>query len=244
MIPQASPPLHFIPLWILFTLPVRACPAAQGIKTGGEEVGTWYNSSCLGNAGLFFSPHTAVILHESTFPRQEHGESKMAALCIGDNMKEIELTKGKVARVSDHRFEYLNQRRWQAYQNEQGGWYAMRSEGTRPFQKNIKMHREIMGVTDPNIQVDHWDGDGLNNIDENLRVATNTQNAFNRGANKNNKSGFKGVSWHKKDNKYQASIQANGINIHLGYFTDPLDAARAYDEAAKKHHGEFAKTNF
>jgi hypothetical protein len=62
--------------------------------------------------------------------------------------------------------------------------------------------------------------------------------------NKRNTSGFKGVSLHKKSNKYHANIMVNQKLIYLGSFTDPVEAAHAYDEAAKYHHGEFANLNF
>lgn len=153
-------------------------------------------------------------------------------------MKEIQLTQGKVAHISDHRFEHYNQWKWFAHKDKNGKWYAERQKGWP--QKTIKMHREIMGVTDPKIQVDHRDSDGLNNVDENLRICTNAENAHNRGKPRDNRSGYKGVSYRKDLKKYVARIG----RIHLGFFSDPIEAARAYDAAAIKHHGEFARTNF
>lgn len=154
-------------------------------------------------------------------------------------MKQITLTQGKVTPVSDHRFEHFNQWKWHADLNH-GNWYAVRIEGTR----KIKLHREIMGVTDPTIQVDHKDRDGLNNQDDNLRVATHAQNQHNRRLNKNNTSGFKGVFWDKRRKKYRAHIRVDGKKIWLGDFTDPTEAAKVRDGAAKQYHGIFATTNF
>lgn len=158
-------------------------------------------------------------------------------------MKEIELTQGRVAQVSDHRFEYLNQWKWYAHQDKKGHWYAMRNTGKRPFKSIVYMHREIAGVTDPMIEVDHWDGDGLNNTDDNLRVCTKSQNMCNRGKTTKNTSGFKGVSWNKLRKKFSAQIRVSGKKIHLGLFVNPSDAASAYDIAAEKYHGKFSKIN-
>ena len=153
--------------------------------------------------------------------------------------KQIQLTQSKFATVSDHRFEHFNQWRWHAHFDD-GNWYARRNEG----KKTITMHRQIMGVTDPKIQVDHRDGDGLNNVDENLRECTNTQNQCNRAANKNNVSGFKGVRTSVAKRRFAASITVNRKVIHLGYFNSPEEAAHTYDKAAKEYFGEFAWTNF
>lgn len=153
--------------------------------------------------------------------------------------KQIALTQGKVANISDHRFEHFNQWNWYAHKEKNGRWYARRNEG----RKGIKMHREIMGVTDPEIEVDHRDNDGLNNVDENLRVATRTQNMFNRGAYKNNTTGFKGVQLNR-GKYFVAQLHINGKTTHLGTFTTAEAAAKVYDAKATELHGEFANLNF
>lgn len=159
--------------------------------------------------------------------------------------KEIELTQDKVALVDDEDFEWLSQWKWHAYWDGHN-WYAKRAErmisnGRR--QRTVNMHRTIMNVSQSD-KVDHVDGNGLNNQRHNLRVATHQQNVCNRSLYCNNSSGYKGVGWHKQHQKWHAKIQNNGKRIHLGYFDTALEAARAYDEAAKDIHGEFARINF
>jgi hypothetical protein len=105
------------------------------------------------------------------------------------------------------------------------------------------LHRFILEVEDPKVQVDHKDGDGLNCRRSNIRICTDTQNKQNKGPSSLNKSGFRGVHKFKATGKYQAQIRVNGKLLHLGYFIDRFDAARAYNKAAKKYFGEFAFQN-
>lgn len=156
--------------------------------------------------------------------------------------KQIQLTQGKVSLVDDDMFEYLNQWKWCAAKN-QGRWYAIRSEGTKPFQRTIRMHRVVINPG-PDTDVDHKDGNGLNNQRYNLRECIHIKNSANRSKNINNISGYKGVYWNEKAKKWHAQIMVSYKRIHLGLFQNPGDAARAYDEAAKKYFGEFARFNF
>lgn len=91
--------------------------------------------------------------------------------------------------------------------------------------------------------LDHINQDKLDNRIENLRPATRAQNAHNRTSYKGSSSKFKGVSWHKYRNKYQASIRKNGKQYYLGIFDNAKDAARAYDKKAIELFGEFASLN-
>lgn len=90
-------------------------------------------------------------------------------------------------------------------------------------------------------QIDHIDGNGLNNDIENLRAATRSQNLQNTGKKKNNTSGFKGVVWHKQAQKWQARTWHEGKSHYLGLFDTPEAAHEAYKAAATKLHGEFAR---
>lgn len=112
----------------------------------------------------------------------------------------------------------------------------------------LLIHRIIMArVLDRELLrsefVDHIDTNPLNNMRENLRLATRVQNGQNREMQRNNTSGYKGVSWDKYNRRWMAQIRANGVSMSLGSFKDPLKAARAYNEAALKYHGEFARLN-
>lgn len=159
-------------------------------------------------------------------------------------MKEILLSQGKVAVVDDEDYEWLSQWKWSATKNKKRKtWYAVRGEGKRPFRRLILMHRQIMSAQG-SVQVDHRDLDGLHNWRRNLRVCTNSENNRNKGLQKNSTTGYKGVSWHKQSGKYQSKIQANGKHYRLGLYNNPVDAALAYDRAAAKMHGEYAKLNF
>lgn len=153
-------------------------------------------------------------------------------------MKKIPLTQGKYAIVDDIDFEYLNQWKWTFHNLE----YAYRKD-SKDNRKNILMHRAILKTPTGKL-TDHVNGNGLDNRRGNLRVCTSSQNQKNQRKNKANTSGFKGVSWDKERKKWAAYINANGRLYHLGRFSIKRVAAEAYDKAAKKLHGEFARLNF
>lgn len=106
----------------------------------------------------------------------------------------------------------------------------------------ILMHRLIMKAK-PGQIVDHKNSNGLDNRRANLRLCTSQQNSLNSNKHKDNTSGYRGVSWHVEDKKWYARISINGKCKYIGSFEHKKDAALAYNKAAKKHHGEFARLN-
>ena len=156
--------------------------------------------------------------------------------------KEIQLTKGKVAIVDDEDFEYLNQWKWYAHKTNTLNFYAERSMRINGKKTFILMHRVIMN-TDKHLVVDHINGNGLDNTKLNLRNCTNSENIRNRKISSNNTSGYKGFHYNIRDNMWRSTIRINNKRLHIGNFIDITDAAKAYNEAAIKFHGEFARLN-
>ena len=158
-------------------------------------------------------------------------------------MKEIQLTQGKVALVDDEDYDYLMKWKWHAvkYSNN---FYAARTQKICEGKKTaILMHRVIINNKNTKMHTDHINGNGLDNRKINLRICTHSQNLMNRGASINNKIRYKGVSYIEKINKFRVQIMVNKKNTTIGYYINPIDAARAYNEAAIKFHQEFANLN-
>ena len=156
-------------------------------------------------------------------------------------MREIPLTQGKVALVDDDDYERVNQWKWLCSRWHEK-FYAARQSWNNGKPIWIRMHRFILSVKSPD-QVDHIDNDGLNNQKANLRICSQSENLWNRRAPRSNKSGFKGVHWHHKEQRYRSVIHVGRRCIYLGKYKDAKEAARAYNTAALKYHGAFAKLN-
>lgn len=177
-------------------------------------------------------PKRFISGHHSTKPRVAIDE-----ISLPPGTRAILLTQGKVAIVDAVDYEYLSQWRWHASKRGQT-FYAGHNIKTNGRRTAIYMHQLIAGKG-----ADHRDGDGLNNTRDNLRLATHQQNMSNQRVRKDNRSGYKGVAWHKPCKKWHARIHFNGKRISLGYFAVIEEAALAYNEAAKQLFGEFARLN-
>jgi len=157
-------------------------------------------------------------------------------------MKEIKLTRGLFVMVDDEDYEYLNQ--WNWYTNKSRNTYYAARYATKNGKEIVKLlHREILNTPD-NLFVDHIDHNGLNCQKYNIRNCTRSQNAMNRipwG-----KSKYLGVSVEamgRHIGRIKAQVRINKKVTCLGYFKTEELAALAYNEAAKKHYGEFANLN-
>lgn len=156
-------------------------------------------------------------------------------------MKEIKLTKNQISIVDDEDYEKLNQYKWHSVGINM--YYAQRTVHNKGNKYNIKLHREIMNVTDSKIHIDHINGNSLDNRKENLRVCSNAENSRNSKIKNSNLYGLKGIRFNKINKNWNAQITVNYKQIHLGCFKTKEEAAIAYNDAAIKYHGEFAKVN-
>jgi hypothetical protein len=161
-------------------------------------------------------------------------------------MKKIDISTptypNTFALVDDEDYERINSHNWHASKLN-GILYATRCFRRRGRRWSIPMHRAIMNLP-KGFEVDHRSGNGINNQKYNLRTCTHQQNLMNRKLNSNSTSGYKGVSWYKRNNKWQVNIQKDGKQLFLGYYTCLIKAAKAYDAVAKELFGEYARLNF
>jgi hypothetical protein len=156
----------------------------------------------------------------------------MKKIQLGGHLKNSKI-KG-YALVDDEDYDWLNQWKWKIDSKN----YAIRCHK----RKYISMHRLILKQCKELI-IDHINRNTLDNQKHNLRIVTKSQNAMNKKNQAGSLSRFKGVTRHKYSKKWQAQIMKNGKSKHLGMFNSEIDAALAYNNAAKEIFGEFALIN-
>ena len=153
-------------------------------------------------------------------------------------MQQIELTQGKYAIVDDDDYDEINQFNWCFSHG-----YAMRAVTILGKRTTQQMHRIITNCP-ADMDVDHINHDKLDNRKSNLRVCSTSENGRNQKVRTYAKSSvYKGVSFNKHAGKWRANIRLDNKLKSLGYFTNEIDAAIAYNNAAIELHGEFALLN-
>ena len=166
--------------------------------------------------------------------------------------REIKLTKGYVTIVDDEDFAWLSVVSWSAFMAHTGSVYAqagfvrLQPDGTRRVTGCREMQRVILdpdGVVPRSLKADHKDGDTLNNQRSNLRLVTNSISNINRRMPKSNASGFRGVYWETRGQRWIARLRLNGKLYWGGQFATALEAGRAYNVLAILHNGPDAQLN-
>lgn len=184
----------------------------------------------------------------SNLVKQSHAVRRARKLVVkdviidGQNAKAISLTKGEFAIIDTEDLPLVTQHSW--YVKEYARLkYAVREVKSGGKKHTIKMHRAI-AKANPGEAVDHINGNGLDNRKSNLRICTGSQNAMNQRPQLGRTSKYKGVYRHKGKNKWIASIGINRKVKSIGSFNTELEAAKAYDNEARKLFGEYARVNF
>jgi hypothetical protein len=160
---------------------------------------------------------------------------------LSESYRLIPLTRKQNAIVDVTDFDWLNQWNWCAqWAPHTNSFYAVRTNGKNGY---IWMHTFILKCRKGQ-KGDHKNHNTLDNRRENLRKCTFSQNAVNRRMQRNNTSGFIGVTWHKAVKKWHAQTILDGKHVNGGFFDSPEEAARARDKMIFELHGPFASLNF
>jgi hypothetical protein len=167
-------------------------------------------------------------------PKKKKG-LKLRQIRVEGDIAYVPLTRGVEAIIDAEDAEKVGQWNWYC-----GTQYVQRTNHTRCSPSTVKLHRYLMGETD--CLVDHKNGNKLDNRKFNLRLANKSQNGANSKMTTRNRSGFKGVYFHKSTSKWQAQIRHNCKFVYLGLFDAPEKAHAAYVAASQKYHGAFGRT--
>jgi hypothetical protein len=164
-------------------------------------------------------------------------------LRYGYTFRKIDLGESYFTIVEPRDYYQIRRFKWCVWGNG-SKFYAVRIMVTGPGKTKVMyLHRQILNAP-KGVLVDHRNRDPLDNRRENLRFATQSENMQNRGKRKNGTSKFIGVWFVKVKGKWESRITHKGKLIYIGSFDSEIAAAKAYDAAAKKYHGEFARLNF
>lgn len=151
----------------------------------------------------------------------------------------IPLTKGYHTIIDIDDFPFISSMKWHVGESRGKTAYAKKMVMIGGQRKSKSLHQFLF-----NKPMDHRDNDGLNNRRSNLRPCTGSQNQMNQGVRRGKKSSrFKGVSWNVRGQKWEAYINVERKRIKLGRHSNEIDAAKAYNQAAAKYHGDFASFN-
>ncbi len=153
-------------------------------------------------------------------------------------MKEIPVGKKYVALVDDEDYERVSASKW-FYNTGKSTIYAIRNR-----MKPMYLHRLVLNILDPKVQVDHINYNGLDCRKANLRLCNSGQNTVHQRKRTNAiHSKFKGVTWCSRHSKWLSRIHKQGKHMHLGYFESEAEAAQKYNRAALELYGEYAVLN-
>lgn len=159
------------------------------------------------------------------------------------NKSIIPLTQGEFAIIDPEDFDRVSKLTWHLLDQKIISKYAITNIKINGKNTTMRMHRFIMNAHE-SIKYDHINGNGLDNRKSNLRVCTPSQNTMNAPPQRNGTSKFKGVFWDNQKNKWACKIKFNGKSIHIGFYNNEIDAAKAYDLNAIEYFKNFARPNF
>ena len=155
---------------------------------------------------------------------------------------QIRCTGGEVVLVDDTDLPLVEQHAWTVIVTHRGKAFSRQYAGNTRAGTTVYMHRLILNAQ-PGFEVDHRDGNTLDNRRSNLRLATRSQNQANRGKPRGHYSSqYKGVS--RSTRGWVAQMTVDGKGVFIGLFATEVEAAKGYDAEILKHFGEFAFLNF